>query len=185
MFARSRVARYANTIDHHDISERIRAMAQTKNSWSDTLALPKSKFPARPSGDDIERYRTRCADDLYQWQRSHRSFTSRVDRDARDGENHTTALGSDFVLHDGPPYANGAVHVGHALNKTQGSDCSIGACARQEGAVSSGMGLSWPSNRIKGVAADQHGSINFEIVKRWCQEGVRSHIGYRQSNESS
>ena len=27
--------------------------------------------------------------------------------------------GSDntFVLHDGPPYANGAVHVGHALNK--------------------------------------------------------------------
>ena len=23
-----------------------------------------------------------------------------------------------FVLHDGPPYANGAIHVGHALNKT-------------------------------------------------------------------
>src|ERR1700691_1659387 len=23
-----------------------------------------------------------------------------------------------FVLHDGPPYANGALHVGHALNKT-------------------------------------------------------------------
>lgn len=22
-----------------------------------------------------------------------------------------------FVLHDGPPYANGAVHMGHALNK--------------------------------------------------------------------
>jgi isoleucyl-tRNA synthetase len=92
-------------------------MAQTKNSWSDTLALPKSKFPARPSGDDIERYRKRCADELYQWQRSHRSSPSRVDRDARDGENDTTALGSDFVLHDGPPYANGAVHVGHALNK--------------------------------------------------------------------
>ena len=24
---------------------------------------------------------------------------------------------NDFVLHDGPPYANGAVHAGHALNK--------------------------------------------------------------------
>src|SRR5262245_32118092 len=24
----------------------------------------------------------------------------------------------DFVLHDGPPYANGEVHMGHALNKT-------------------------------------------------------------------
>lgn len=23
-----------------------------------------------------------------------------------------------FILHDGPPYANGAIHVGHALNKT-------------------------------------------------------------------
>ena len=23
-----------------------------------------------------------------------------------------------FVLHDGPPYANGPIHIGHALNKT-------------------------------------------------------------------
>ena len=23
-----------------------------------------------------------------------------------------------FVLHDGPPYANGRIHIGHALNKT-------------------------------------------------------------------
>lgn len=22
-----------------------------------------------------------------------------------------------FILHDGPPYANGAVHMGHAINK--------------------------------------------------------------------
>ncbi|NQW38345.1 MAG: class I tRNA ligase family protein, partial [Cyanobacteria bacterium] len=26
-------------------------------------------------------------------------------------------LGESFTLHDGPPYANGALHVGHALNK--------------------------------------------------------------------
>lgn len=24
----------------------------------------------------------------------------------------------DFTLHDGPPYANGHLHIGHALNKT-------------------------------------------------------------------
>ena len=24
----------------------------------------------------------------------------------------------EFNLHDGPPYANGEIHVGHALNKT-------------------------------------------------------------------
>ncbi len=23
-----------------------------------------------------------------------------------------------FLLHDGPPYANGNIHIGHALNKT-------------------------------------------------------------------
>jgi isoleucyl-tRNA synthetase len=26
--------------------------------------------------------------------------------------------GDPFILHDGPPYANGALHIGHALNKT-------------------------------------------------------------------
>lgn len=26
--------------------------------------------------------------------------------------------GTPFVLHDGPPYANGNIHIGHALNKT-------------------------------------------------------------------
>lgn len=25
----------------------------------------------------------------------------------------------DFVLHDGPPYANGSVHMGHAINKVK------------------------------------------------------------------
>ncbi|KAI9376455.1 hypothetical protein BJX61DRAFT_530866 [Aspergillus egyptiacus] len=57
-------------------------------SWSSTLKLPKSTFPAR-----------RCTDDLYCWQRSERP----ADR--------------PFVLHDGPPYANGDLHIGHALNK--------------------------------------------------------------------
>ncbi len=28
------------------------------------------------------------------------------------------ANGTPFVLHDGPPYANGSIHLGHALNKT-------------------------------------------------------------------
>lgn len=35
---------------------------------------------------------------LYQWQREHLN-------------------GKEFILHDGPPYANGDVHMGHAVNK--------------------------------------------------------------------
>jgi len=37
-------------------------------------------------------------DGLYDWQRK-------------------SNTGDEFVLHDGPPYANGDVHAGHALNK--------------------------------------------------------------------
>lgn len=38
--------------------------------------------------------------DLYQWQR---------DQDR-----------PEFVLHDGPPYANGNLHMGHVVNKVRG-----------------------------------------------------------------
>lgn len=68
-------------------------------NWSETLALPKSTFPARATKESLLKYRRQCADDLYAWQ-----------KEARKGR-------EEFVLHDGPPYANGAVHTGHALNK--------------------------------------------------------------------
>ena len=64
-----------------------------------SLRLPASSFPARPAPHDISRYLPRCTDDLYAWQRQERPAADR------------------FVLHDGPPYANGDLHVGHALNK--------------------------------------------------------------------
>ncbi|EMC94547.1 hypothetical protein BAUCODRAFT_111512 [Baudoinia panamericana UAMH 10762] len=68
-------------------------------NWPSTLKLPRSAFPARASPEQLQKYRQRCADDLYAWQRANRPERN------------------SFVLHDGPPYANGAVHVGHALNK--------------------------------------------------------------------
>ncbi|KAL9095907.1 MAG: hypothetical protein Q9165_001904 [Trypethelium subeluteriae] len=73
-------------------------------SWSSTLKLPKSKFPPRPFAAEQPTYLRRCTDDLYAWQRS--------------GQAESSAKGHDtFVLHDGPPYANGSLHIGHALNK--------------------------------------------------------------------
>lgn len=47
---------------------------------------------------DRPRYLERCSDELYKWQRNRGS--SKL-----------------FTLHDGPPYANGSLHIGHALNK--------------------------------------------------------------------
>ncbi|KAI0467191.1 tRNA synthetases class I-domain-containing protein [Xylaria cf. heliscus] len=68
-------------------------------SWTATLKLPKSTFPPRPLPANRDQYVQRCADQFYEWQSRNRP--------AND----------TFVLHDGPPYANGNLHVGHALNK--------------------------------------------------------------------
>lgn len=81
------------------------AAAPLKHDWGKTLNLPRSSFPARPTAAQLETYRQECADDLYVWQRASRSKQS------------DTGVDNEFVLHDGPPYANGAVHAGHALNK--------------------------------------------------------------------
>lgn len=89
----------------------LRAASQNARpiKWSETLALPKSTFPARPTSEQIERYRQRCTDDLYAWQLANRPKTV-LDKNGKEVNN-------EFILHDGPPYANGAVHIGHALNK--------------------------------------------------------------------
>ncbi|MCJ1375413.1 isoleucine-tRNA ligase [Loxospora ochrophaea] len=73
-----------------------------RTQWSSTLKLPKSAFPPRAVLADRAKYLKRCTDDLYVWQQSRRSASGEKDQ---------------FVLHDGPPYANGSLHVGHALNK--------------------------------------------------------------------
>ncbi|KAF2793802.1 isoleucyl-tRNA synthetase [Melanomma pulvis-pyrius CBS 109.77] len=75
-------------------------------SWSSTLRLPKSNFPVRPLPASNAEYLRRCTDELYAWQQ-----TSRANPD-KDGKTPET-----FTLHDGPPYANGPLHIGHALNK--------------------------------------------------------------------
>lgn len=67
-------------------------------SYSSTLQLPKTKFgPKVPSGAKREELIKICSENLYQEQLN------------RDSE--------PFILHDGPPYANGDLHLGHALNK--------------------------------------------------------------------
>ncbi|KAL2015834.1 hypothetical protein VTK56DRAFT_4702 [Thermocarpiscus australiensis] len=67
--------------------------------WASTLRLPKSTFPPRPLPQNREHYIQRCADDFYKWQAANRPADD------------------EFLLHDGPPYANGSLHAGHALNK--------------------------------------------------------------------
>ncbi len=69
--------------------------------YSDTLYLPKTDFPMRAGLPQKE------PEILARWR-----------RDGLYGQLRRAAAGRPkFVLHDGPPYANGNIHIGHALNK--------------------------------------------------------------------
>lgn len=81
------------------------ASPKPSKKYTTTILLPKTSYPqrikdgsARMEADQHVRLTSRM-DELYVWQ-----------RDA-----HKT--NPEFILHDGPPYANGNVHVGHAVNK--------------------------------------------------------------------
>jgi isoleucyl-tRNA synthetase len=69
--------------------------------WKDTLNLPRTDFPMKANLQTAE------PEALARWD-SMRLY-ARI-RQARNGS-------PKFVLHDGPPYANGQIHLGHALNK--------------------------------------------------------------------
>ncbi len=72
-------------------------------SFKDTLNLPKTDFPIRanPKSDDPVMIRRWEEEDLYS-----KTFY------AHEGK-------EKYILHDGPPYANGHIHVGHAFNKIE------------------------------------------------------------------
>ncbi|MEQ1533953.1 MAG: isoleucine--tRNA ligase [Sideroxydans sp.] len=65
------------------------------------LNLPDTKFPMR--GDMAKREPLMLA----QWQAQQRYQRIRAASNGR----------AKFILHDGPPYANGDIHIGHAVNK--------------------------------------------------------------------
>jgi isoleucyl-tRNA synthetase len=69
--------------------------------YKSTIHLPKTDFPMKA---DLARREPR---QLAAW--DHLGLYERVQA-ARHGA-------SSFILHDGPPYANGRIHIGHALNK--------------------------------------------------------------------
>src|SRR6202790_612704 len=69
--------------------------------YSETLFLPKTDFPMRAGLPQKE------PAILERWHKL--GLYERLRADAK-GRPH-------FILHDGPPYANGNIHIGHALNK--------------------------------------------------------------------
>ena len=71
------------------------------SDYKDTLNLPQTNFPMKASLAQREPQR------LKQWQEMGLYEKIRQECAGRP----------KFILHDGPPYANGDLHVGHAVNK--------------------------------------------------------------------
>lgn len=72
-----------------------------KNKYSNTVLLPQTSFPLRLEHQKLIERDSKLNElnkSIYAWQRDN-------------------LPGPDFVLHDGPPYANGVPHMGHAINK--------------------------------------------------------------------
>jgi len=69
--------------------------------YKDTLNLPKTSFPMKGNlaQREPEMLKSWEKQDVYQQIRKARKGAER------------------FILHDGPPYANGDIHIGHAVNK--------------------------------------------------------------------
>ncbi|XP_053205637.1 isoleucine--tRNA ligase, mitochondrial-like [Panonychus citri] len=75
----------------------------TKNSskrWSQTVTIPKSDLPNRRTPkSETDFLEKSCFKNVYSQQ-----LNRNCDK--------------KFILHDGPPYANGSIHFGHVINKT-------------------------------------------------------------------
>ncbi|WEJ10785.1 isoleucine--tRNA ligase [Sinorhizobium prairiense] len=72
-----------------------------KIDYSSTLYLPQTDFPMRAGLPQKE------PETVARWQKMELYKKLRASAAGRE----------KFVLHDGPPYANGNIHIGHALNK--------------------------------------------------------------------
>ncbi|MBM7405458.1 MULTISPECIES: isoleucine--tRNA ligase [Sphingomonas] len=72
-----------------------------KRDWRDTVFLPKTDFPMKAGLAAKE------PAILDRWARIGLYDRLRRERAGRER----------FILHDGPPYANGDIHMGHAMNK--------------------------------------------------------------------
>ena len=76
-------------------------MSEEKKDYGKTLNLPSTDFPMRGNLPERE---PQILNEIFE--------NDLYEKILKKNEGHES-----FVLHDGPPYANGEIHAGHALNK--------------------------------------------------------------------
>jgi isoleucyl-tRNA synthetase len=73
---------------------------QAESQYKDTIILPSTKFDLRANATTTEPA-------IQKWWQENKIYEKLAENNP----------GELFVLHDGPPYANGDLHIGHAMNK--------------------------------------------------------------------
>jgi isoleucyl-tRNA synthetase len=138
-------------------------MTQTPD-YKDTLFLPQTEFPMRAGLPQRE------PEWLARWERLGIYDRLRASAAGR----------TPFILHDGPPYANGHLHIGHALNKVlkdfiTRSQQMLGRDARYvPGWDCHGLPIEWKIEeqyRAKGLDKDAVGIVDFRQECRRFAEG--------------
>ncbi len=76
-------------------------MSEEKLDYGKTLNLPKTDFPMR---GNLPQNEPNILNDVFEKDLYEKMLEKNKGKEP-------------FVLHDGPPYANGEIHIGHALNK--------------------------------------------------------------------
>lgn len=71
--------------------------------YKETLNLPKTDFPMKANLTEKE-------PSILKFWHENKIYEKLQERNRQEGK-------GKFILHDGPPYANGHIHIGHALNK--------------------------------------------------------------------
>ncbi len=132
--------------------------------YKDTLSLPETDFPMRAG------LPAREPEWLARWERLGIYDRLRAQAEGR----------KPFILHDGPPYANGHLHIGHALNKVlkdfiTRSQQMLGRDARYvPGWDCHGLPIEWKIEeqyRAKGLDKDKVDIVDFRQECRRFAEG--------------
>jgi isoleucyl-tRNA synthetase len=140
----------------------------TAPDYRNTVFLPETEFPMRGGLPQRE------PDWLARWERIG-VYDRLRGKTAADGGKR-----QDFTLHDGPPYANGHLHIGHALNKVLKdmvvrSQQMMGKDARYvPGWDCHGLPIEWKIEeqyRAKGLNKDDVNIVDFRQECRRFAEG--------------
>ena len=142
----------------------IEGMAE---NYKDTLKLPKTAFPMRANlgKREPERVEHWQAIGLYQ----------KIQEKNQEGE--------AFILHDGPPFTNGDLHLGHALNKTLKEIVLRYKSAKGYRALRPWLGLprlAYRATNGKGAAAIRESLTTAELRDK-CDAFSEKWIGIQQS----